>query len=523
MARRAGLIAPLFSLASSQGWGIGEFPDLAVFAGWMASGGFRRLMLLPMGMMAPGETSPYAAVSAMAIDPIYVAPHRLEDLPGAAAGRALTAEAADALRAARGANRVRYTDVRLAKRQALEAAYEHFLAEEWAKGSPRADAFAAYVERERDWLDDHALFQAIAARHGGPRWRSWDQALRDRRPDALQAAREALAGDMLRHQFLQWIAESQWQAARAAARADGVELIGDLPFAVGADSADVWVSPHLFRFDVSIGAPPDAFSDTGQDWGLPFYQWDALEASGYDWFRRRARRMAELFDGLRLDHLVGLYRTYGWPAQGDPFFSPADEPAQVRQGEALLRIFLDSGLFVVAEDLGTVPDFVRASMARLGVPGTRVLRWERDWHAPGQPFLDPAAFPPASAAMTGTHDTVTLAAWWDHAPDPERAAALDVPALRPLASAGPDQPWSGRLCDAWIDQLYRAGSDDVFLPLQDLFGWRERINTPGTVGDHNWTWRLPWPVDRLGGVEAATSRIDFCRRLAHETGRSHLR
>jgi 4-alpha-glucanotransferase len=168
---------------------------------------------------------------------------------------------------------------------------------------------------------------------------------------------------------------------------------------------------------------------------------------------------------------------------------------------------------VIAEDLGTVPDFVRHSLARIGVPGCKVLRWEREWDVPGQPFRDPSAYPALSVALSGTHDTETHAGWWDHAPLEERRLLLHVPALQSTGiEAG--EPWSDRIRDALLHVMYRSGSEELFLPIQDVFGWRDRINVPGTVDARNWTWRLPWPVDRLPRIAEAAERADFCRHLA---------
>jgi 4-alpha-glucanotransferase len=522
MARHAGLLMPLFSLRSHRDWGIGELPDLAPFTAWMQTAGFDRLMLLPIGTMAGGADSPYTAASSMAIDPVYIAVDRVEDFSHGqrADPRDLSSEASSRLREARASSAIRYGAVRAAKREALERAFDQFLLDEWEPKTHRAASFAAFLSRERAWLDDYALFQAIRDRFNGRDWREWDEPLRSRDPAALDDIRRRLARDVLRQQHWQWIAQTQWTEARDTAHAHGVTILGDLPFVPSADSADVWSHQDEFRLDVSVGVPPDAFSETGQDWGLPMYRWDVMAAGGYRSFRARVQRMAALFDGLRVDHLVGLYRTYARPPGGDPFFVPADEPAQERQGEELLRIFLDTGMVVVAEDLGTVPDFVRASLTRMGVPGCRILRWERDWHAPGQPFLDPATYPAASAAMTGTHDTDPLPEWWDAAPLDEREAVLELPVPRAHGLADPSHPWSDTLRDALIEQVYRSGSDELFLPLQDLFGWRDRINTPATVGAHNWSWRLPWAVEDLAREPTAIERARFCRAQAAATGRT---
>jgi 4-alpha-glucanotransferase len=519
MARHAGLLVPLFSVRSHASWGIGELPDLDPLAAWMSSAGFDRLMLLPLGTVTPGETSPYSAASAMAIDPIYVGVARLDDFVRAGGEAALSPEDRDALNAARRSRAIRYEDVRQVKARALDLAFDRFVADEWDRHTSPSAELADYIARERWWLDDYALHQAIDASAPGGWWREWEPPLRDRHPDALERARRGLARDVLRQQYGQWIAEREWQRAREAARRQGVTVFGDLPFIVNASSADVWARQGEFDLRVSVGVPPDAFSADGQNWGLPLYRWDVIARGGYEWIRRRARRTAALFDGVRIDHLVGLYRTYGFPVNGgEPFFVPAREDEQRQQGETVLRLFLESGAVVVAEDLGTVPDFVRDSLRALGVPGSKVLRWEREWLAPGRPFIDPAAFAPLSAALTGTHDTEPLADWWDHADVDDRQAAARLPVLE-ARRVDPRQGWTDGLRHALLEQAYRAGSDELFVPVQDVFGWRDRINTPGTVGAGNWTWTLPLPIDMWGDVPDAAERAAFCRALAERTGR----
>jgi 4-alpha-glucanotransferase len=517
MARHAGVTAPLFSIVSSRSWGIGEFADLEPFARWLQSGGFDRLMLLPVGAVSPGETSPYSAASAMAFDSIYVAVHGIPEFLAAGGEEAMPDAARTALASARRAASISYADVRLAKRAALDMAAARFAAGTGTAGG-RRERFETFAAREAWWLEDYVLFLALSREQQRPWW-EWDAALRQRAPQAIAEARHRLAGPIARHRYVQWVADEQWRDAHGAAARHGVTLLGDLPFTVGAHSSDVWARQDVFRLDISTGAPPDAFSATGQNWHLPFFDWPALERTGYDWIVARARRMAALFDGVRIDHLVGLYRTYGIPREGEPFFSPADEGAQVRQGEAILRLFLDAGLTVIAEDLGTVPDFVRDSMARLGVPGSKVMRWERDWHAEGQPFLDPASFPAVSAAMTGTHDTEPIALWWESMTPGDRAAMAALPKLRAHGISA-DDPWSASVRDAILDAAFESGSDDLILPIGDVFGWRDRINTPATIGPHNWTWRLPWPADTLGAQPEAIERAAFCLRRAVASSRT---
>jgi 4-alpha-glucanotransferase len=514
--RHAGVLLPLFSAASSDSWGIGEIPDLVTLAAWQQRAGLDFLLMLPVSELAPsGHHSPYATLSAMAIDPIYL---RLGDVPEfAAAGGldALPAEARDRLAAVRAAPRVEYDAIRALKLQALRLAFERFHEDHWRKNTARKRAFAAYTKREAGWLDDYALYRALRDRFDAKPWWEWPDGLATRQPSALATARRSLAGELRFHAYLQWLADDQWQAAR---RASPIRLFGDVPFVTGADSADVWQYQEAFDRGVSVGTPPDAFSADGQDWGLPAYRWDVVEGQDFAWLRARARRGAELFDGYRVDHVIGFYRTWVRDAAGHGRFTPEDPEAQQRLGRRVMQVFQQSGAAILAEDLGTVPDFLRESLNELGVPGYKVFRWERAWHTDGQPFLDPRGYAPLSITTTGTHDTDSQADWWDTAPIEERAAVLRVP---DLAAAGfnPEQAFDDALRDALLAAIYRSGANLVVLPLQDVFGWRDRINVPGTVGTDNWTWRLPFPADDLLTRPDAAERAAFLRGVASETGR----
>jgi 4-alpha-glucanotransferase len=318
-----------------------------------------------------------------------------------------------------------------------------------------------------------------------------DAPLRDRDPSAMADARAELADEILFYAYLQWLAADQWTEAREAA---DIGVFGDFPFMVSRDSADVWARQEDFRMDASVGAPPDAFSETGQDWGFPAYRWREIAAGGFHWLAARARRNAEIYDAYRVDHLVGFFRTYVRETDGAAAFVPGDEPEQIRQGERVLDVLSAPGARLIAEDLGVIPAFVRETLARLGIPGFKVLRWEREWDADGRPFKDPKTYPPTSVATSGTHDTETNAEWWNEAPIEERRA---VAAVLGEGRCNPDAPFETPVRDAILDALFTSGSDIALVPIQDVFGWRERVNTPALVSDENWTWRLPWPVEDL--------------------------
>ena len=516
--RRAGALVPLFSIPTARSWGIGEIADLPVLTRWLRDAGFSVVQLLPVNEMAHGQSSPYSALSAMAIDPIFIS---VDDIPEfAAVGGVDTLDADQQTRLAgvRSAKSVQHAAVRALKNEVLQTLFEQFFDEQWQPGSPRAEEFREYTEREAWWLDDYSLYRALHAAHAERSWLDWDAPLRDRDRAALDGARTDLQREILYYQWLQWTADQQWAAARAAA---GMAILGDFPFMVSSDSADVWARQHEFRVDASVGVPPDAFSETGQDWGLPAYRWEVLESDGYRWLRQRALRCAALFDGFRVDHLVGFYRTFVREKDGSTAFHPPDQPEQLAQGERLLTLFREHGGFIIAEDLGVVPEFVRASLDRLGIPGLKVMRWERDWKVEGKPFIDPAAYPVVSVAISGTHDTETLAEWWAEAEDEERTAVLALPQFR-TAGIRAEDPFSERVLDAMLEAIFAAGSDLLLIPVQDVFGWRDRINVPAVVSDDNWSWRLPWPVDRLIAEPEARRRASVIRALATKNRRSPL-
>jgi 4-alpha-glucanotransferase len=289
-----------------------------------------------------------------------------------------------------------------------------------------------------------------------------------------------------------------------------------MPFMVSGQSADVWSRQREFHLDATIGAPPDSFAPEGQDWGLPVMAWDVMAENDYAWWRARCRRAAELFDGVRLDHVVGYYRVYERPFSGTPSFRPPDEGTQLTLGERLLSVAREASgglLDVIAEDLGSVPDFVRHSLQRLAIPGYRVLRWEHDRGR----FRDPRGYPEQSVATTGTHDTSSLACWWEDELSPEQRAALAaLPDFAVLRDRG------ARLTPgvhaALLQGLYGASSRLAILPFIDAYGGRERINVPSTIQDTNWTYRLPWTVDELVG-DAGDGLAAQLRGLAARTGR----
>lgn len=520
-ARVAGVTVPLFSLRSEQSWGIGEIGDLPAFAAFVAGAGISLIQLLPLAELSIGGTSPYSALSAFGIDPMFISLAPVTDLKHLSTREVLGAKGVSELEAARRRATVDYAVVRALKRRALLAGLRRFLEHELAAGaeaSPRARAFLDFCAAQRAWLHDYAVFRAIKDARGGAAWWEWPAPLRERDPAALRAVAVQHAEAILYYEYVQWLAHAQWSAARTELARLGVEVMGDLPFMVDRDSADVWAGRREFRMDMSVGVPADQFDAEGQDWGLPPYHWRIMAEGDFAWLRRRAAYSGTLYDRFRIDHLVGFFRTYMRPYERrrddknklvPGTFDPEAEADQLRHGERVVGAMIESaaerGARLIAEDLGSIPPYVGPALVRLGAPGYKVLIWEKD----GDAFRDPAGFPALSVACYDTHDTAPLAAWWEELAPAERAAFLKVPGLADMADKlGPS--FTPEAHAALLRVLCGAGSDLVLLLAQDLLGLRDRINKPSTVGEHNWTWRLPQPIERLRGegqVKAALARV----------------
>ncbi len=508
--RSAGVLVPLFSIRTADDLGGGEIAGLSAMMDFALAMGHRGIQLLPINETAPGEASPYSALSLFAIDPIYISVGGLEGVDPTAIDAARTT--------ARGGRmpRARLHAVRIAL---LDQAFQWF--RERGSAGDRAE-FEAFTEGNRDWLHDYALFRALKERFNFASWETWPEPLKHREPGALDESRRELAGQIDKFRYFQFIAHRQWSAIRREAVARGAMLGGDLAFSPAQDSADVWAHQELFILDRTVGTPPDAFAAEGQRWGLPMPNWERMRADGFGWWRMRTRHAAGLYDLFRVDHVVGLYRTFSFgPNRDEPgAYFPADEGAQRRQGEEVLHAIKEAAgdSAIIAEDLGSIPPWVRESLTQLGLPGYKVFRWEKeDWDTPQERFVPPSAYPELSVATSGTHDTDTLAAWWRDASEHERRAACEALGIAELNPGR--RTLSGTTLDAILRALYAAPSVLALVPVQDLFGWITRINLPGTVGGRNWSYRLPFNLRPFDAGPAIQARIERLKAIAVETGR----
>lgn len=353
-----------------------------------------------------------------------------------------------------------------------------------ADGAAR-DAREAFVVREQDWLADYSLYLALRKAYGFVPWWQWPESLRDRDADALAEARVRLADDIAQVEFEQFVFFRQWEALKAYANAQGVQLFGDMPIFVAHDSAEVWAHREYFALDaagqptVVAGVPPDYFSETGQRWGNPLYRWERMQADGFHWWIERMRTQRELFDLIRIDHFRG-FQAY-WAV-------PAGEPTAIHghwieaPGEALFAALALEfhPLPVVAEDLGLITPEVYALRDRFAIPGMAVLQFAFDGGA-DNPYL-PHNHRRNLVVYTGTHDNDTTLAWFRHLPEQRQAHVRDY-----LGGTGEPMPW------ALIRAAYASVAQLAICPMQDVLGLGEghRMNVPGQA-EGNWTWRFDW-------------------------------
>ena len=514
--RRAGLTVPLFSLRSHRDFGIGEIGDLPRLGDWARGVGFRVLQLLPTFELARGETSPYGARTAFGLDPIYISLRDVPELDASVIHDALGPSGEAELAALRARKAVDYVAVRAIKERVLGRAFQRFVEREIAHDTPRARAFRDFRNEAGAWEDDLSLYVAIRSEREEHGWSTWPAGLRDREPRALQEARERLARPILQHAYAQFVAGEQWAAARRALKERGVALMGDLPFIVGGESADAWAHRHLLRTDVSLGAPPDAYSEEGQDWGLPAYDFARLEQEGFSWLTARTRRARQLYDLFRIDHVVGYFRQWIKPrgAQKGHFDLPSERVQEARGRAVLTAMVREAGPgAIVAEDLGVIPHWVRGVMRSLSIPGYRVLPWERD----GDVVRDPRSFPPLSVATWSTHDTAPIALWWREMTPADRGAITAM-----MAGSGADvaaHATGAALFEAHMRSLFGSGSSLALALLQEILGEDQRINTPGTVGPENWTTRMATPIEALATDVAVARRAKVTSQLLREAKR----
>lgn len=468
--RTCGILLHVTSLPGPHGTGdLG--PAARRMAGFLASAGQGCWQVLPLNPAGKGN-SPYSSTSAFAGHPLLIS---LEDLEEEG-----LLSAADLRRAPRlPSGRAAFREAARCKGRLLRRAFEAFRRE----GGDLED----FRRREGHWLDDHALFTALRARYGGRSWTRWPRPLKERVPAALDRARSELQEQVDFEVFLQSCFHGQWETLRAHCREAGVKVMGDLPFYVSLESADVWANAELFNLDdqgrprTVAGVPPDYYSRSGQLWGNPIYRWDVMKRRGYRWWRRRLAHNLRLYDLLRVDHFRGFVGYWEVPSGAR---SARAGRWVVGPGERFFRSLSRHvpRLDIIAEDLGEITADVRETIRRLGFPGMRVLQFGFGKDA-ATSIHAPHNHEPHSVVYTGTHDNNTTRGWFEQ----ELAESGRTRVFRYLGRrvSAARVPWEVvRLAYASVARL-------AVVPMQDLLGLgaEARMNRPAAARG-NWTWRL---------------------------------
>jgi 4-alpha-glucanotransferase len=501
-----GWMLQLYAVRSARSWGIGDLGDLREFVTWTASEhGAGAVLLNPLhapGPTHPVQPSPYTPSSRRFANPLAL---RIADVDAYRRADPATRAEIEALRVSPTTDRIDHDLVWAAKRGALELLWR-------AEGRPDPLGDASGSDGLRDW----ATYCALAERHGG-RWSRWPEPLRDVGGAAVAAARRELAPRVAFHAWVQQQCAAQLTAVRAAAHDAGMSLgvLHDLAVGVDADGADAWALADVLASGVSVGAPPDNFTPRGQDWGLPPWRPDRLAATGYAAYRDMLRAVLAHADGLRIDHVAGLWRLW-WIPPGD---SPDRGTYVHYDADTMLAVLAleahRANATVVGEDLGTVEPEVTEALAANEMLGCAVSWFTRDQSAPGEPLLAAAQWPSRAAASLSTHDLPTAAGFLrgehvraradlgllDDVPaeqanaDKERAEWLDLLRSEGLLSPAGDatEPDETTIVAAMHRFLASTPSRLKLVSPYDVLAETRQPNLPGTVDEYP-NWRLPLPV-----------------------------
>ena len=464
--RRAGVLLHISSLPSAHY--VGDLGEEAYrFVDFLHDIDATVWQTLPINM-PHADNSPYQALSAFAGNPDFISLEALH-----AQGLLLRKVDTDGLITS--------------KTQLLAGAYEAFKIRAERK---EQRAFTRFCKKQAHWLDDFALFLALRNKFNQSGWHTWPEAYKNRDAKTLKQAHKELVHEMTVIQFTQFVFFTQWLSLKAYAATKNVYLFGDIPIFVAYDSADVWAQPHLFKLDadknmtVVAGVPPDYFSATGQRWGNPHYNWDAMAADGYAWWISRMATQSELFDIVRIDHFRGLEAAWEIAASEDTaingqwVLAPGDELlAAIKQ--ALPNICL------VAEDLGIITDKVNALRNKYNLPGMKILQFAFSG-TEDNPYL-PKNIEKNSVVYTGTHDNDTTLGWHISLDEHQRGHFHRYLSATHSKEHQPDIPAD------LINMALASAANLAIIPMQDILALdsSHRMNTPGTSSG-NWHWRFNW-------------------------------
>lgn len=493
--RASGILLHLTSLPSP--YGIGTMGKAAYeFVDFLSQAGQAYWQILPLGPTG-SDHSPYRTYSAFAGDAYLI------DLDLLQEDGLLTEEEIQAVQWSQREDRIDFEAICRNRQSLLYQAYERFIR------MPNRE-FVQFVKQEQEWLQDYALFMALREQSGGQPWAQWDTGLRAYQSEAVAAMRQELKYKVAFHYFLQFIFRQQWNRLRSYANRKGIRIIGDVPIYVPYDSADVWAHREQFQLDADgrpaqvAGCPPDAFSEDGQLWGNPLYDWDQMRENGYDWWMARLRMAAGMYDVVRLDHFRGLESYWAVPYGEQTAKNGRWLPGPGMDFITALRHELPQMRFL-AEDLGFLTEEAVQLRRDSGFPGMKVLQFAFDSGAKN-PYL-PHNYTDWCVCYTGTHDNPTLQQWIEEAPWETQVYARRYLGLHEEEGF------------AW--GVLRGGMGSVAMlfmaQMQDYLGLgaAARMNVPGVESPRNWRWRL---TKRQLTPELAQRIADLTRRFGRAKG-----
>ncbi len=510
-----GIALPLSALRNPEGGGCGEFLDLIPIIEWCKSIGFDVIQLLPLND-SECDPSPYNAISANALHPMYISIAKLPFLEKVVG----VEKTLNKLREFGSGPRFSYNQVRCHK--------EHFLRFYFDTVFEHIELLPEYQKfiSENTWLENYALFKVLKMAHDEHPW--WDFGSYAMHPneDFIVLFKKEFEKEICFHKMEQFLAFSQWEKVKWVAELHGVYLKGDIPILISRDSCDVWASQELFHLEYAAGAPPDFYSSEGQNWGFPIYNWLKAEECGYQWWKERLRVAQKLYHLYRIDHIVGFYRIWAIPhgkTAREGFFIPQNKEEWLSQGEKCMRMLLSASTMIpIGEDLGAVPAEVRKSLHKLGIPRTKVQRWERRWDT-DKSYIPLSDYPRDSMTTVSTHDSETLSGWWQNGDDDARAYCAfkkwDLKALQEPLSY--DMRYEMLADSHASNSMFHINLLQEYLNLFPKLSWDtpedERINIPGVVLDQNWTYRFrPSIQEIISNKKLAASMQSLQRGLTEK-------
>lgn len=455
-------------------FGIGDLGAEAYkFVDFLYDSGQTYWQILPLAPPGDGD-SPYSAYSAFAGNTLLISPELLVD-------DGLTADVDIKSAPEFSSAKVEFSKIREWKRLILAKAFEKFRS---TSGPSLHGEFEFFTRENFWWLDDYAVFCAMKASHEGQAWFQWAAPLKARAEGALSIVRSQLAREIAAEKFYQFLFFRQWHALKRYANRCGVQMIGDAPIFVALDSADVWCNQNKFKLNADgspkfvAGVPPDYFSETGQLWGNPIYDWEAMLRDNFGWWTARIAFALQTVDVLRLDHFIGFARNWEVPGGDETAENGHWRDVPGREFFTIIRQRLGK-LAIIAEDLGSLTPEVEHLRDAFGIPGMHILQYAFGGDARNRDL--PHNYVRNCVVYTGTHDNDTTLGWFKAADKNVRSHCREY-----LQTRGRKIHWD------MIRAVFASVADTAIVPMQDVLGLgsEHRMNRPATESG-NWTWRMP--------------------------------